>query len=180
MSQHVIANQLAFAQTAAVANHQPHVRAQDGEVVTDGFSIRRADANVDERNALAIGGNQMPGGHLVFFPGQVGDGHFRRFSFGGDPDPPRARECHVRAIGIEDLAATPAHELIHVAGVVGEQHERLEMFGWRPGVVTQARQREVDAAGIEMRQRRKFSRMINSIGGFIANLRQLGGGEMAG
>ncbi|MND95596.1 hypothetical protein D3C80_878560 [compost metagenome] len=149
-------------------------------MVADGFGIRRANANVDERNALAVSGNQMPGGHLVFFPGQIGDGHFWRFGFCGYPDPTRAGERHVRAVGIEDLTAAPAYKLIHVAGVVGEQHERLEMFGWRPGVVTQARQREVDAAGIEMRQRRKFSRMINPIGGFIANLRQLGGGEMAG
>ena len=70
--------------------------------------------------------------------------------------PPGAGEGDIRAVRIEDLAAAPADELIHVAGVVGEQHERLEVFDRRAGVVTQARQREIDAAGVKVRQRIKL------------------------
>ncbi len=115
----------------------------------------------------------------MLFPGQIGDGLLGSFGFGSDPDPTGAGEGDVRAVGIEDLTATPAHKLIHIAGVVGEQHKRLEMFGWRTGVVTQARQREINAAGVKMRQRGKLCRMVDPVGGFIPNLRQLGGREVA-
>jgi hypothetical protein len=40
VGQHVVANQLAFTQAAAVANHQPHVRAQYRQMVADGFGVR--------------------------------------------------------------------------------------------------------------------------------------------
>ncbi len=53
------------------------------------------------------------------------------------------------------------------------------MFGWRTGVVTQACQREINAAGVKMRQRGKLCRMVDPVGGFIPNLRQLGGREVA-
>ncbi|SAJ07162.1 Uncharacterised protein [Enterobacter hormaechei] len=149
----VIANQLTFTQAAAVADHQPDVRAQYRQMVADGFRIRRANADVNQRNALTVGGDQVPGWHLVLFPRQVGDGLFRCFGFGGDPDPARAGEGDVRAVRIEDLATAPADKFVHIAGVIGKQHERLEMFGWGAGVVAQACQREIDTAGIKVRQR---------------------------
>ena len=73
-----------------MADHQPDVRAQYRQMVADGFRIRRANADVNQRNALTVGGDQVPGGHLVLFPRQVRDGLFRCFGFGGDPDPARA------------------------------------------------------------------------------------------
>jgi hypothetical protein len=51
------------------------------------------------------------------------------------------------------------------------------MVNRRAGIVAQARQREIDAAGVEVGKRIVFRRMKQAIGGFIANLRQLGGGE---
>jgi hypothetical protein len=53
------------------------------------------------------------------------------------------------------------------------------MIRRRAGIVAQARQREIDAAGVEMRKRIVFGGMEQAIRGFIANLRQLGGGKIA-
>ncbi len=150
VGEHVIANQLAFAQAAAVAYHQPHVRAQNCQMVADGFRIRRADANVNQRNALTVGGDQVPGRHLMLFPRQVGNQLLGGFGLRSDPDPAGTGERDVRALRVEDLAAAPADKLVDVAGVVGKEHEGLKMFGWRTGVVTQARQGEIDPAGIKM------------------------------
>ncbi len=128
-------------------------------MVADIFGVGRADANINQRNSLTVFSEQMPGRHLVLFPRQIGNRFLRRFGIGGDPDSARAGKRYIWAVRIEDLTATPAHEFINVAGVVGEQHERLEVLDRCAGVVTQARQREVDAAGIKMRQRIELSGM---------------------
>lgn len=112
----------------------------------------------------------MPCRHLVLLPRQIGNGLFRRFGLGGDPDPAGAGESDIGAVGIEDLAAAPADELIHVAGIVGEQHVGLEVFRRRAGVVTQTRQRKIDAAGVKVRQRIELGGMEQAIRGLIANL----------
>ena len=44
-------------------------------------------------------------------------------------------------------------EGVHIALIVGEQHEALEMTGVSSGVVMQALDRQVDALGGEKRQR---------------------------
>lgn len=71
----------------------------------------------------------------MFFPGQIGDGFFRRFSFRGDPNSTGTRKSDIRAIGIKDLVASPADKLIDIAGIVGKQNEGLKMFDWRTGIV---------------------------------------------
>ena len=177
MGQHVVADILAFTQAAAVANHQPDVRTQHRQMVADIFGICRADPNINQRDPLSVFGYQMPGGHLVLFPRQIGNRFLRCLRVRRYPDPARAGEGDIGALGIENLATAPAHELIDVAGVVGKQHIRLEMVNRRAGIVAQARQREIDAAGVEVGKWIVFRRMKQAIGGFIANLRQLGGGE---
>ncbi|MNC57401.1 hypothetical protein D3C75_1070590 [compost metagenome] len=79
MRQHIIANRLAFAQAAAMANR----RAQHRQMVANGFRIRRADANVNQRDAVTVGINQVPGGHLVFLPGEIGNSFFGSLAVGG-------------------------------------------------------------------------------------------------
>lgn len=111
----------------------------------------------------------MPCRHLVLLPRQIGNGLFRRFGLGGDPDPAGAGERY-RGCRDQDLAAAPADELIHVAGIVGEQHVGLEVFCRRAGVVTQTRQRKIDAAGVKVRQRIELGGMEQAIRGLIANL----------
>ena len=93
----------------------------------------------------------MPCWHLMFFPCKVGNGFFWRFGFGGDPVPASTRKGNVGTIRIEDLAASPTNEFIHITCVVGKQDERLKMFNWRTGIMAQPREGKIDAARIKMR-----------------------------
>ena len=49
-----------------------------------------------------------------------------------------------------------ADELIHVADIVGEQDELLEMLGRRAGVVPQPRQAEIGARPVEQGERARL------------------------
>ena len=69
----------------------------------------------------------------------------------------------------QDLATAPANELVHVAGVVGKQHKRLEMLGGRAGVVAQARG-EKSTRRASKCDRGKLCRVINPVSRLIANL----------
>ncbi len=73
--------------------------------------------------------------------------HHRRWvlRFRRDHHVAGAGETVVRRAGVLHLLNRPAHELIDVARVVGEQHKRLEVFYRGAGVVTQARQGEIGA-----------------------------------
>src|SRR3546814_8304128 len=52
--EHIVADTLAGAQPAAMADHQPRLRTQHREMVADRLGVRRTDADVDERDAAAI------------------------------------------------------------------------------------------------------------------------------
>jgi hypothetical protein len=60
VGQHVVAQLLAVAQAGAVAQHQPGVRPQHGDVVGDGLGVGRAHADVDHGDAAAC--RPAPGG----------------------------------------------------------------------------------------------------------------------
>src|SRR5215216_5572271 len=66
--QHIIADALRLAETAAMADHQPAMRAQHGKVVGHVLGIGGTDADVDERDAAAIGNCEMVGRHLITVP----------------------------------------------------------------------------------------------------------------
>src|SRR5690606_31780715 len=68
---------------------------------------------------------------------------------------------------------------VYIAGVVGKQNKGLKMFNWRPRVVTQSRQREIDTARVEVRERIKLTGVEQTVRGLVANLRQFSGGEKA-
>ena len=51
VGQHVVAELLGVAQAGAVAEHQPGMRPQHGDVVGDGLGVGRADADVDHGDA---------------------------------------------------------------------------------------------------------------------------------
>ncbi len=59
-----IAKALAVAQARAMADHQPGMGAQDGDMVGGGLGVGRADTDVDQRDAVAIGAFQVIGRHL--------------------------------------------------------------------------------------------------------------------
>ena len=64
--QHVVAQLLGVAQPGAVAQHDPGMWAQHGDVVGDVFGIGRADADVDHADAAAVRPQQVVTGHLRF------------------------------------------------------------------------------------------------------------------
>jgi hypothetical protein len=72
VGQHVVADGLRLTQAAAVADHQPAVRAQHRQVVGDVLGVGRADADVDQGHAIAVGGDQVVGRHLVAVPDHAG------------------------------------------------------------------------------------------------------------
>lgn len=132
--QHIVADPLAGTKTAAMANHQPGLGAHDREVVADRLGIGRADADIDQRDAGAVFGDQVIGGHLVPPPRAVGDDLvdiFRPLNH----DPARTRQGG-EARPLAQLRCTPANEFIDIAVIVGEQHEALTMLWRGAGVVT--------------------------------------------
>ena len=72
----IVADPLAGAQTAAMADHQPCLGPQHREMVADRLGVGRADADIDQRDAGAVVGHQMIGRHLVP-PPRAGIGHRR-------------------------------------------------------------------------------------------------------
>ncbi len=91
----------------------------------------------------------------------------------------RPRDRGVTAARAE-LAARPADELVDVAVIVGEQDILLDVLGRRAGVVAEAGEREIGAQRVEQRQRARIvGRDPQAVGDLVADVRQLGGGEMA-
>ena len=64
MRQHVVAEELATPQPGAMTDHQPAMRPQHGEVVGDRLGVGRTDADVHERDAVALRPGQVIGRHL--------------------------------------------------------------------------------------------------------------------
>jgi hypothetical protein len=74
VGQHIVADALCLAQPAAVADHQPAIGAQHGEMVGDGLGVGGADPDVDQRGAaFAVGAGEVIGRHLEAVPGAVID-----------------------------------------------------------------------------------------------------------
>ena len=73
VGEHVVANLLGLAQATAVADHQPAVGAQDGQMVRNVLRIGRTDTDIDQRDAFAIRRRQVIGRHLKSVPGARSD-----------------------------------------------------------------------------------------------------------
>ncbi len=177
MGQHIIADPLARSQAAAMADHQPRLRSYDREVIGDGLGIGRANADVNQCDAGAVGRDQVIGRHLVPPPRAVGDEFFgivARF----DHNAACARHRRIARFGTK-LFACPADEFIDIAVVIGEQHITLHMFRRCAGIVPQPRQAEIGAQPIEQRERSHIARRAGlAIGNLVADMRQLGRREM--
>src|SRR3546814_7237314 len=59
VGEHIVADPLAGAQPAAMADHQPRFGPQHGEMVADRLGVRRADADVDQADAAAARRDQV-------------------------------------------------------------------------------------------------------------------------
>ena len=122
-----------------MADHQPGLGPEHRQMVAHGLGVGRTDADVDQCNARPAGRHQVIGRHLMFAPGSCRNGGFRVRSIGGDHHVARRRQGGVGAARLQ-LRGSPAHELIHIAVIVREQDVLLGVFGWRAGIVGQARQ----------------------------------------
>ena len=151
MGEDVIADPLAGAQPAAMANHQPRLGPQHREMVANRLGVRRADADVDEGDAAAVGRDQVIGGHLVPPPRAVGDERAGVHAGLVDIEPRGARERGVAPL--PNLRPRPSDEFVNITVVVGEQDISLEMFGRGAGVVAEACEAEVGAQRVEQRER---------------------------
>src|SRR3546814_18710897 len=100
-------------------------------MVADRLGVRRTDADVDERDAAAIGGDEVIRRHLVSPPRAVGDERDRIDAGLVDVKAGGAGERGVAPL--PDLRARPGDELIDIARVVGAEErseERRAGKGW--------------------------------------------------
>ena len=178
--QHVVAELLRVAQPRAVAEHHPGVRPQHRDVVGDRLGVGRADADVDHRDAAAVGADEVVGRHLR---------QARRRSaelVAGPRRCARAPLDHVAGLDERFVVAAArrarhrfvaeADELVDVELVVGEEDEVLEVLGVGAGVVAQAMQRVVDARRGEERERMRFAgaRDVGAVGDAVVHRAEVG------
>ncbi len=179
VSEHEVADLLRRAQAPAVADHQPGFGPEHREVIGDRLGVRRAYADVDQRDAHVVGRHQVVGRHLVAAPGSLVELHTGILGPAIEHHAAGAGEAGVETLA--DPLGRPVDELVDVAVVVGEQHEALEMLGRGASVMREAGEREIGAQAIEQRQRHGLAGLvqIEAVGQFVADQRQLGGREIA-
>ncbi|EKD61222.1 MAG: hypothetical protein ACD_54C00341G0003 [uncultured bacterium] len=117
-----IAQGLAVAQARAMANHQPGMRAQHRDMIGGGFGIRRADTDIDQRNAVPIRPLQVIGRHLRRFRGWQNH-PIRRADFLIS----RRHKAGIARGRIGQRRAGVSLEFINIELVVRKQHMILEM-----------------------------------------------------
>ena len=149
----IIADRLAGAKAAAMADHQPSLRAKHSDMVADRLGVGRPDADIDQGDAVAVRRHQMIGRHLVPPPDAGGDLLFGVGQVAMLVDSAGDRQAGEGLSGVAQRGDREADELIDIADVVGEQHEVLEMLGRRAGVMLQPGEAEIGARRIEKRQR---------------------------
>ena len=120
--QHQVPDFLVVAQASTVPDHQHQVRAQHREVIGDRLGVRRPDSYVHHGHARTPGKHVVPRGHLAAI---------------------RIRAAATRQGGAK---------LLHVPGVVCQQHVPLERFGGCPGVVLEPVDRQGHALRREQEQ----------------------------
>ena len=177
----IIADPLACAQAATVADHQPRLGAQHRKVIRDRLGVRGADADIDERDSVAIGRYQMPRWHLMPPPRAIGNGILRARRAVGDRQASGAGQHRVGRV-TPQLGRCPSDEFIDIAVVVCEQHIALNMFRRGACVMPQPGKREISAQPVKQREWHWHAvcAEMNAVGDFIADMGKLSRGEPAG
>ena len=122
----------------------------------------------------------MIGRHLEAVPGDGGGARLRLRRAADESMttlPGRTTFCDARS-GVQLLQA-PAHELVDVAVIVGQQHPGLHRPPVGAGVVDEAAQRVVDAQRVEQGERPLGADVELAVGDLVADRRQRGGGKVA-
>ena len=129
-------------------------------MVGDILGVGRPDADVDQRDPGIALPCQMVGGHLITVP--RGTSHeslglgLRMLAAHGDV--PRQHKPVKRAFA-RKLLASPAHELIHIAVIVGEQDPALYVAPIASRIVDEPPQGEIGAQRVEQGQRIRRARL---------------------
>ena len=136
MGEDEIAKPLAVAQPGAVADHQPGMGPEDGDVVGRRLRVRRADADIHKGDALPVGAFEVIGRHLR---------QARKLAKVAvrcrDPCIAGADKGGIARAGIAQRLAGEGLEFINIELVVGEEDVVLEMHRVGRGVMGQPRQR---------------------------------------
>ena len=151
-------------------------------MVGDVLGVRRADADVDQRHALAVARDEVIGGHLEPVPWARGDGFLRSFGNVAAPDLGAARQHHALVgTALGEPCQAPAHELVDVAVIVGEQNPLLHVAPVAARIVHEPAQRVVDAHRIEQGERTRLSlrHLPLAVHHLVADEGEQRGGKMA-
>ena len=141
-----------------MADHQPAMRAQHREMVGDVLGVGRPDADIDDGYpALPVRARQVIGRHLEALPGGCGHQCRRIRGIAANFDPTRRDQAVIGRCRVGELVQPPAHELIDIALVVGQQNPRLDVAPGCAGVVHQSAQGKIDAHGIEQAKRHRLA-----------------------
>ena len=163
-----------------MADHQPAVRTQYRQVIGDVLGVGRADTDIDQGDAIPIGGLQVVGGHLVLVPDHAVQ-HRLHFPFGhATLDHHVARQHHAAEPRVaEQHVQSVADELIDVAVIVGQQDPGLYMAPVAAGVMHQPAQGEIRTRGVEQRQRQRVGPLPvdQAVGDTISGGGQVGAGK---
>ncbi|KAI1691992.1 carboxy-terminal-processing protease [Ditylenchus destructor] len=173
MRQHIVAECLAVSKARAVAEHQPGVRAQDGDMVGDRLGVGRADADIDERDAAVPLLLDVIGRHLR----QAADGDVRLGPVGAGHrrDVAGLHEGRIAVAAPRHLLARPFAEFVDIELVVREEHEVLEVLGVGRRIVAETGERIVDALRGEGGERRGFAGagLVGAVGDLVVRGRQV-------
>ena len=174
VGEHVVAERLGVPEARAVPEHEPGVRAEDGHVIGDRLRVGRADADVDQRDAAALRGDEVVRRHLRLA---------RRHGARGGRALAASRhaiagfdEGGVLAVAGGHALAREAAELVDVELVVREQDVVLEVTGGGAGVVHEAVQRVVDALGGERGERPRSAgrRLVGAVDDVVVDVGDVG------
>src|SRR3546814_13340591 len=114
-------------------------------MVADRLGVRRTDADVDERDAAAIGGDEVIRRHLVSPPRAVGDERARIDAGLVDVKAGGAGERGVAPL--PDLRTRPGEDFIDIALDVGAVDIELNMLGRGSGLVWEEGAASIGAVG---------------------------------
>ena len=181
VGEHVIADFLALPQARAMSDHQPAMRPQHGDMVGDVLGVGGADADVDEADPLPVGMGEVVSGHLETVPDDAVDKPFGLLGRMARFDHHVAGQHQTaRAVARAQLFEPPAHELIDIAVIVGQQHPRLHRAPVGAGVMDEPAQRIVYASRVEQRERSlgAESDLVLPVGNLVADRRERSRGKM--
>ncbi len=180
VGQHVIADRLRLTQAAAMADHQPAMRTQHGQMVGDVLGVGRADTDIHQRHAVAVAGDQVIGRHLVTVPDHAGSNRRGFTVVHAFFDDHVARQYHAHKTRIvAQLLQAMDDELVDITVVVGQQNPRLHMTPVAAGVMHQAAQGKIHPRRVEQGQRQRMGvfPVVQAVGNAIGGGRQIGAWE---